>query len=155
LTSPLSTEISDRQVSLLFRGLLSADFGKLRVQAGELLVKKNRERIDREIEPSGKPWSPFRSAAKRRTRLIDSVVSYVRGETVVVEVRHPAARFFHFGTKPHIIRPRTKKALYWIGAKHPVAKVNHPGTPPRKLLGFSAEDIQEVKDLARSLLLGR
>ena len=33
-----------------------------------------------------------------------------------------------FGTDPHEIRPRTKRALWWPGADHPVAKVNHPGT---------------------------
>lgn len=34
-----------------------------------------------------------------------------------------------FGTRPHVIRPRRKKALYWPGAEHPVREVNHPGTP--------------------------
>jgi hypothetical protein len=38
-------------------------------------------------------------------------------------------RHVEYGTAPHIIRPSTKKALYWPGADHPVAKVNHPGTP--------------------------
>lgn len=38
------------------------------------------------------------------------------------------------GTAPHVIRPRFKKALYWPGALHPVAKVNHPGTQPMPYL---------------------
>lgn len=38
------------------------------------------------------------------------------------------------GTPPHVILPRNKKALYWPGAAHPVAKVNHPGTEPRPYL---------------------
>ena len=33
-----------------------------------------------------------------------------------------------FGTGPHVILPVNKKALYWRGAKHPVRKVNHPGS---------------------------
>src|SRR5258706_247497 len=33
-----------------------------------------------------------------------------------------------FGTKPHVILPKNKKALYWPGAAHPVRKVNHPGS---------------------------
>ncbi|ABD94204.1 tail component protein [Streptomyces phage mu1/6] len=33
-----------------------------------------------------------------------------------------------YGTAPHVIVPKDKKALYWPGAAHPVAKVNHPGT---------------------------
>lgn len=34
----------------------------------------------------------------------------------------------HEGTKPHEIKPKTKKALYWEGARHPVKRVMHPGT---------------------------
>src|SRR5262249_14614796 len=38
------------------------------------------------------------------------------------------AGFVEFGTKPHTILPKRAKALYWPGADHPVARVNHPGT---------------------------
>ncbi|BFH66250.1 hypothetical protein J27TS7_10960 [Paenibacillus dendritiformis] len=38
------------------------------------------------------------------------------------------------GSKPHIIRPKDKKALYWSGAKHPVRAVKHPGTKPRAIV---------------------
>jgi hypothetical protein len=38
------------------------------------------------------------------------------------------------GTAPHVITPRNKKALYWPGADHPVARVNHPGTAPNPYL---------------------
>ena len=33
-----------------------------------------------------------------------------------------------YGTRPHTIRPKTKKALYWKGARHPVKSVRHPRT---------------------------
>jgi hypothetical protein len=33
-----------------------------------------------------------------------------------------------YGTSPHVIKPVNKRALYWPGAAHPVASVNHPGT---------------------------
>lgn len=39
-----------------------------------------------------------------------------------------------FGTRPHVIRPRNAKALYWKGARHPVAYVNHPGTRAQPFL---------------------
>lgn len=65
--------------------------------------------------------------------------------------RVPYALFLEFGTPPHIIRPRLKKALFWPGilpstaalvtkagtffnaagervGRHPVALVRHPGT---------------------------
>ena len=32
------------------------------------------------------------------------------------------------GTRPHVIVPSRGRALFWPGAKHPVARVNHPGT---------------------------
>jgi hypothetical protein len=38
------------------------------------------------------------------------------------------APFVEFGTKPHVIVPKDKKALWWPGAAHPVRSVNHPGT---------------------------
>lgn len=39
-----------------------------------------------------------------------------------------------YGTNPHTIYPRTRKALWWPGAKHPVSKVNHPGTPAQPFI---------------------
>lgn len=39
-----------------------------------------------------------------------------------------------FGTLPHVIVPKNAKALYWPGARHPVGKVNHPGTPAQPYL---------------------
>jgi hypothetical protein len=36
-----------------------------------------------------------------------------------------------FGTAPHEIRPRTAQALWWPGARHPVARVQHPGSAPQ------------------------
>jgi hypothetical protein len=38
------------------------------------------------------------------------------------------ARAVEFGTAPHVIEPKNGRALYWPGAQHPVARVNHPGT---------------------------
>lgn len=33
-----------------------------------------------------------------------------------------------YGTKPHIINPKVKQALWWAGAPYPVRRVRHPGT---------------------------
>ncbi len=38
------------------------------------------------------------------------------------------ALFVHEGTAPHVIEPRSAKALFWKNASHPVKRVNHPGT---------------------------
>ncbi len=45
------------------------------------------------------------------------------------------APYVEFGTKPHVILPKDKKALYWPGAAHPVARVNHPGSKANDFMG--------------------
>jgi hypothetical protein len=44
------------------------------------------------------------------------------------------APYVEFGTKPHTILPKDKKALFWPGAAHPVRRVNHPGTKPNQFM---------------------
>lgn len=43
--------------------------------------------------------------------------------------RAPHAVFVHWGTKPHVIRPKNRKALRWAagGIFHFAKKVHHPG----------------------------
>jgi hypothetical protein len=48
--------------------------------------------------------------------------------TVTIGTNVSYAADVEFGTAPHVIVPNTKQALYWPGAAHPVARVNHPGT---------------------------
>lgn len=48
----------------------------------------------------------------------------------------------HEGTGPHVITPKKGKALFWKGAKHPVAKVNHPGTRPNRYMPRILEKAQ-------------
>lgn len=38
------------------------------------------------------------------------------------------------GAAPHMIYPRDKEALWWAGLSHPVASVNHPGSPATHFL---------------------
>ena len=44
------------------------------------------------------------------------------------------------GSRPHVIRPKTAKALWWPGADHPVMSVNHPGTRARPYLVPAADE---------------
>ena len=54
-----------------------------------------------------------------------------------------------YGTKAHIIKPKNKKALYWKSAKHPVKKVNHPGSKAKPYLipAFEKEKDQFLEKL--------
>lgn len=46
--------------------------------------------------------------------------------------------FLELGTDRHPITPTEKKALWWVGALHPMKRVNHPGTRPYSMLENSA-----------------
>lgn len=47
------------------------------------------------------------------------------------------------GTKPHVITPRRKRALAWPGGRHPVKRVNHPGTPAQDFTGKAAKKMDK------------
>lgn len=58
------------------------------------------------------------------------------------------APYVEFGTAPHVIVPKTAKALYWTGAAHPVKKVNHPGTKANPFMERIVSTAQPDIDLA-------
>ena len=57
------------------------------------------------------------------------------------------------GSKPHIIRPKNKKALYWKGAKRPVKLVNHPGSKAKPYLepAFESEKDKFIENLKEAI----
>lgn len=59
----------------------------------------------------------------------------VIGDTVSVTSNVKYAPFHEFGTKPYVIRPKTKKMLVFktAGGMRFAKKVNHPGLPQRKM----------------------
>ena len=52
---------------------------------------------------------------------VDKIHSFVASGIII------SNSYVHQGTRAYMIFPKTKKALYWKGALHPVRKVNHPG----------------------------
>lgn len=71
----------------------------------------------------------------------------VSADSAKVEARQNYAGYVEHGTKPHVIRPKNRKALAWGGerrlsgrlrsgasATHFAQKVNHPGTKPKPYL---------------------
>jgi phage gpG-like protein len=55
----------------------------------------------------------------------------VSNDFAVVGTDRPYAIYHQRGTSPYVIRPKSKRYLFWSGASHPVRKVNHPGLPAR------------------------
>lgn len=90
-------------------------------------------------------WGPIDDDMKARARNTQSIArarglkdtgDYVR--SIDIEPLQPhgwrtiardhKSAWLEDGTPPHIIRPRTKQALWYPGAPHPMALVHHPGT---------------------------
>ncbi len=67
------------------------------------------------------------------------------------------AKILHDGgkTPAHVIEPKNKQALFWPGAKHPVKRVNHPGSTiaPRFFFKIPIEEEAQiaVKGLKRKI----
>ena len=53
------------------------------------------------------------------------------------------------GSKPHVIKPKYKKALSWKGISHPVQKVNHKGNKAKPYLLPAAK--KEMPNFIRNL----
>jgi HK97 gp10 family phage protein len=69
-----------------------------------------------------------REVTQTSNEVVVKVGSGVAGEPVKY------AMHVEFGTGPRLILPVNKKALWWPGARHPVAYVNHPGTRAKPYL---------------------
>ena len=59
----------------------------------------------------------------------------------------PYAEWVILGSPPHTIFPKSAKALFWEGAEHPVAFVEHPGTKPNPYFDRGAENAKTQADI--------
>ena len=59
------------------------------------------------------------------------------------------------GTRPHTIKPKNKKMLYWQGASHPVKQVRHPGSKAKPYLipALEAEKPKFLQNLKEAIKL--
>ncbi|GHD63835.1 phage virion morphogenesis protein [Jeongeupia chitinilytica] len=89
-------------------------------------------------------------------RLASSITQNSSNDNAVVGTNVKYAAIHQFGgkTKPHEIRPRNKKALAWAGGRHPVGKVNHPGSdiPARPFLVLADTDVAEIESTVETYL---
>ena len=124
LGTSVSAQINTRQYERGLRRFLGGMSDDVK-HAGE------RTRIDVQNEAR-------RRAPVDTGRLRSSIVSRSEGSgrsvgyVVGTNVNYAAA--VEYGTAPHVIKPKYKQALYWPGARHPVAQVNHPGTRAQPFL---------------------
>jgi len=105
-----------------------ATFDSIAAQLRALVRNSKRDAMQRVVlagERLVKQEAPVKQGTLRR-----SIVGRVEagGDRGVVGTNVRYARAVHDGTRAHTIRPSTKKALYWKGARHPVKSVRHPGS---------------------------
>ncbi|WP_256096566.1 HK97 gp10 family phage protein [Streptomyces sp. LUP30] len=140
----ISASINTRQYE---RGLRRF-FGRM---SDDVARAVDRTRIDVQNEAR-------RRAPVDTGRLRSSIVSRTEGGgrnlgyVVGSNVNYAAA--VEYGTSPHVIKPKYKKALYWPGAAHPVAQVNHPGTRAQPFLRPAIE-MTEIFWRAHASQIGR
>ena len=88
--------------------------------------------------------SPSRKPGKGSGAYFQSIQSSFKGGRVSftgnLESNSPIAGIIEFGSRPHIIRPKNNKLLFWPGARYPVKEVKHPGTPAFRVLGDAVEE---------------
>ena len=143
-------------------------------EIGARLEASTQHRFETETDPQGERWEPSGASYERGPapggmgnpdrgqtltdtgRLRASITRIVGEDMLQVGTNVIYAGIHQFGgkTKPHVIRPKRKKALAWPGGRHPVRKVNHPGSnvPARPFLGLSAGDERAVLRIVNTRL---
>jgi phage gpG-like protein len=83
-------------------------------------------------------------------------VTKFRKDQLIMGSSLKQAGWLQYGTKPYIIRPRTKKALrFKVGPNmwRFATIVRHPGLPPRPFILIQQEDADEMQRLAAEFAL--
>jgi phage virion morphogenesis protein len=146
----ISTDQDEIEQRLQKIAARSADLSDALAEIGEEMVPSTKARFVRAVAPDGSPWAPLApntlamkkgpGILREALHLQESFRYQVSGGALEVGTNVPYAAAHHFGRKPHVIRPKTGKALFWSGARHPVRAINHPGLAARPMLGVSTED---------------
>jgi len=160
----ISIDVDDEEIQSSIDQLIHrlGDLRSVFSSIGEYMVRSTEDRFQTQQTPEGQPWAPLSAstlAQKKNSKILTetgrlrgSIVYQVIANKVVVGANVKYAQFHQLGTKPYVILPQKKKALYWKGARHPVRKVNHPGLPPRPFLGVSEADRAEISAIIGDFL---
>ena len=84
------------------------------------------------------------TAGRLKEDIHATVSPFDLGLHIRVESGVPEAAYVLQGTAPHEIEPRTRRALFWPEADHPVRRVHHPGTKPNPFPEEARADIEQV-----------
>lgn len=95
--------------------------------------KRAADRTGTRVQNEARRLAPV-DTGRLRSSIVTRSEDHGRTYTVTIGTNVNYAEAVENGTAPHRIYPRRAQALYWPGAAHPVAYVNHPGTAPHPFL---------------------
>lgn len=93
-------------------------------------ITRYLHKLGREIQNDMERMAPVRTGRLRA----GTYYEVNRGQLRVGVRNVPYWSTVEYGSGPHEITPTTKKALHWPGARHPVNRVWHPGTPAQPFI---------------------
>lgn len=116
-----------------------------------------RTSIERNFAEEGRPvkWQKSKRGGQTLSdtgRLRRSFTVQPSAKSVEVGTNVEYAPFLQEGTKPFLIMPKSKKALFWKGAGHPVKKVNHPGLVARPFVMVQDKDWDSIRNAIEKYL---
>jgi hypothetical protein len=103
---------------------------------------KNARETANRIAARAKVLAPVDTGRLRASIKVTRTVSF-RGPTYTVGTNVTYAPMVETGTKPHIIRPKSKKVLrFKVGGQTVYARVvHHPGTKPKPFLSRATREV--------------
>jgi len=112
-------------------------FIELYIEDSDILPKRTYE-IARTLQNQIKKEAPYKQGRLKRSIRVDTRItdkySIITGYWD--EGLAPHGKYVLQGTRPHMIKPKNKKALHWGGKGGPYSKGHmHPGTKPNDFLG--------------------
>ncbi|MFJ4918140.1 HK97-gp10 family putative phage morphogenesis protein [Streptomyces sp. NPDC088726] len=113
--------------------------------------KRAADRTGTRVQNEARRLAPV-DTGRLRSSIVTRSEDHGRTYTVTVGTNVNYASDVENGTAPHRIYPRRAQALYWPGAAHPVAYVNHPGTRAQPFLGpaIAMAEVYLREELARA-----
>ena len=126
---------------------------------GESLFRVNQERHDQGLDPEGKAWEELAASTvaagdrkggplNKTGRMLANFHYQVQGDNLRLGFDQGdgfKAIFHQDGSRAHVITATKAKALKFGGIYR--KRVNHPGLPVRRLVGFPESDQQLVGDV--------
>lgn len=132
---------------------------------GESLLRVNQERHNQGVDPDGQKWKELAESTKAAGKRKGGPLN--RTGRMLANFHYQAAAdslrlgfdggdgfpaiFHQDGSRPHVITARKAKALAFGGMFR--KRVNHPGLPVRRLVGFPESDQQLAADVTTDHLM--